>query len=73
MLEYGIKKYTSLSGIQFTTVASSEDKTEIVLKFNEEKFKTEEPEMYKRFVEQVEKITKGKSGYLRITLPKTEE
>lgn len=70
MTKYNVIKYVSLGGIQFTIVSTSPDKTEIVLKFNEEKFKTEKPVMYKKYLEQVEKFTKGKSSYLRITLPK---
>lgn len=70
MTKYNVIKYVSLGGIQFTIVSTSPDKTEIVLKFNEEKFKTEKPAMYKKYLEQVEKFTKGKSSYLRITLPK---
>ena len=68
-----VSKYVSNSGIQFTLVAASPDKTEIVLKFNEEKFKHDKPAMYKKYVEQAEKVTKGKNSYLRITLPKGEE
>lgn len=73
MTEYGVNKYVSVGGIQFTVVSASPDKTEIVLKFNEEKFKTEKPAMYKKYVEQTEKLTKGKTSYLRITMSKGDE
>lgn len=73
MTKYGVSKYISNGNIQFTLVSASPDKTEIVLKFNEEKFKAEKPELYKKFVERVEKTTKGKTSYLRITLPKGDE
>ena len=72
MTKNNVIKYVSLGGIQFTVVSASNDKTEIVLKFNEDKFKAENPELYKKYVEQIEKTTKGKSSYLRITLPKGE-
>lgn len=72
MTKYGVSKYVSNGDIQFTIVSASPDKTEIVLKFNEEKLKAEKPEIYKEYLEQVEKFTKGKSSYLRITLPKGE-
>lgn len=73
MTKYGVSKYISNGNIQFTLVSASPSKTEIVLKFNEEKFKAEKPELYKKFVERVEKTTKGKTSYLRITLPKGDE
>lgn len=72
MTKNNVIKYVSLGGIRFTVVSASNDKTEIVLKFNEDKFKAENPELYKKYVEQIEKTTKGKSSYLRITLPKGE-
>lgn len=73
MNEYGIDKYISRNGTQFTKVSPSFDKIEMLLKFNEDKFKSENPEVYKKYTEQVEKITKGKAGYLRVTLPKDKE
>lgn len=72
MTKYGVSKYISNNDIQFTIVSASPDKTEIILKFNEEKLKAEKPMIYKEYLEQVEKFTKGKSSYLRITLPKGE-
>jgi flagellar capping protein FliD len=73
MTEYGVTKYTSNAGIQFTVVSASPDKTKVILKFNVEKFKVEKPKLYKKYVEQVTETTKGKSSYLRITLPKGDE
>ncbi len=72
MTKNNVIKYVSLGGIQFTIVSGTNDKTEIVLKFNEDKFKAENPELYKKYLEQIEKTTKGRSSYLRITLPKGE-
>ena len=73
MTKHGVSKYISNGNIQFTLVLGSPEKTEIVLKFNEEKFKAEKPALYKEFVEQTEQIIKGKASYLRITLPKGDE
>ncbi len=73
MNQFGIDKYISRNGTQFTRVSPSNDKIEMILKFNEDKFKSENPEVYKKYTEQIEKITKGKSGYLRVTLPKDKE
>lgn len=73
MTAYGVTKYVSEGGIQFTVTAQSADKTEILLQFDVEKFKVEKPDLYKQYLKQIEKITKGKASHLRITIPKTKE
>lgn len=73
MTAYGVTKYVSEGGIQFTITKQGVDKTEILLQFDENKFKEEYPKLYKKFLKQVEKHTKGKASYLRITLPKEGE
>lgn len=72
MTEYDVKKFTSLNNTQFTIVSGSQEKTEIVLEFNLDKFKVDKPDLYKEYLEQKEKVTKAKAGYLRITTPKGE-
>lgn len=69
MIEHNIDKYISPEGIQFTIVKGSPQKIELTLQFNEEKFKNEEPILYKKYMEAVEKTTKARNSYLRITLP----
>ena len=73
MSEHSISKFISNGGIQFTMVAASETKTELVLEFDVETLKKENPEIYKKYLTQKEKIINGKKGYLRITLPKERE
>lgn len=70
MTKYNLIKFTSEGGIQFTIVSGSDDKTEIKLEFDIDRFKQEEPVLYKQYLAQKEKITKGRAGYLRITIPK---
>lgn len=72
MIEYQVKKWTTNNGIQITRVDGSEDKVVTVSKFNEDKFKTDHADIYAQYVEQVEQTKKGRSGYLKITLPKGE-
>lgn len=72
MTEFDVKKFTSLNNTQFTIVSGSQEKTEIVLEFNLDKFKVDKPDLYKEYLEQKEKVTKAKTGYLRITTPKGE-
>lgn len=66
MEKYGIKKWTTNSGTQITLIPDSEDK--LIFKFNEDKFKEENQDLYLKYIE--EKIQKGKAGYLKITMPK---
>lgn len=73
MSEHGISKFTSNGGILFTIVSESPTKTELVLEFDTDTLKKENPDIYKKYLTQKEKITKGKSGYLRITIPKEKE
>lgn len=73
MCEHSISKFTSNGGILFTIVSESPTKTELVLEFDVETLKKEDPDTYKKYLTQKEKITKGKSGYLRITIPKEKE
>ena len=72
MQDHQIKKWTTNNGVQITRVDGSEDSTVTVSKFNEEQFKTDNPEMYQKYVEEVQQTKKGRAGYLKITLPKGE-
>ena len=63
-----IDSWTTLNGTKITLVADGEDKE--VLKFNEQKFKEENDDLYKKYLET--KIQKSKKGYIRITIPKGE-
>lgn len=64
-----IKSWETPNGTKITRVDSTPDKTEMV--FNEEKFKEEQALVYASYCE--EKIKKGRSGYIKITLDKKDE
>ena len=64
MEKHGIKKWTTNNGTQITLIPDGEDKE--IKKFNEDKFKEENEDLYLKYVE--EKIQKGKIGYLKITI-----
>lgn len=64
MEAYGIKKWETPNGTLITRVEGTPDKTEMV--FNEDKFKEEQPVVYASYSE--EKLKKGRSGYVKITL-----
>ena len=72
MQDYQIKKWTTNNGVQITRVDGSEGSTVTVNKFNEEKFKEEHQDLYESYVEEIQQTKKGRSGYLKITLPKGE-
>ena len=72
MQDYQIKKWTTNNGVQITRVDGSEDSTVTVQKFNEEKLKEDNLELYQKYVEEVQQTKKGRAGYLKITLPKGE-
>ena len=63
MEEYQIKKWETPNGTKITLVADGEDKE--VEAFNEDNFKKDNEELYKKYLEK--KIKKGRSGYVLIT------
>lgn len=65
----GVKHFTTPNGYKITLVDDGEDKLE--RKFNESAFKTAEPELYDKYLQ--DKVVKGRSGYVLITPPKTSE
>ena len=69
MQNCGVKSWTTPQGYKITLIPDGEDKVD--KKFNEEKFKTEDPETYNKYLEN--KIIKGKTGYVKITIPKSKE
>lgn len=73
MVEYDVDAYTTPGGLKFTKIKATEDKTEVLITFNEDKFKLEHPKMYVQYVESKEKVTKGRKGYLRMTVVGGEE
>lgn len=69
MEEYGIKKWTTPNDTKITLVADGEDKEVEV--FDEDKFKKDNEELYKKYLEK--KIKKGRSGYVLISLKEEQE
>lgn len=65
----GVKSWTTPQGYKITLIPDGEDKVD--KKFNEDKFKAEDPETYNKYLEN--KIIKGKTGYVKITIPKSKE
>lgn len=66
MEEKNVKKWETPSGVKITLVEDGEDK--LVRKFNEKLFKDNNLDLWEEYSEEV--VQKGKSGYVKITLPK---
>jgi len=66
MEQEGVKKWTTNNGTQITLIPEGVDST--VETFDEKAFKTENEEVYKKYL--VEKTKKGRKGYVKITIPK---
>jgi predicted phage-related endonuclease len=69
MQSCGVKSWTTPQGYKITLIPDGEDKVD--KKFNEDKFKAEDPDTYKKYLE--DKLVKGKTGYVKITMPKSKE
>lgn len=68
MEKYNIKKWETPNHNLITKVDSTPDK--IIMAFNEDKLKKEQPLIYANYCE--EKVQKGKAGYLKITIREHE-
>ena len=63
MIERGVKTWETPNKIKFTVVEPKEPETKIVTKFNEDKLKELNPELYESCLEKIEKISNGRKGY----------
>ena len=69
MVAASVKSWTTPNGYKITLVPDGVDSTKKV--FNEDKYKVEHPKEYSNYLE--DKIVKGKTGYIKITAPKTKK
>ena len=70
MTKHNVKSWETPNGIKITRVDAIEPTVEIVTEFDEETFKKENEGLYGMYLHDVEKKKAGKSGYVKITLPK---
>ena len=66
MSEYQIKQYDTLKGLKFTRVDEIPSRTVIEKKFDEQSFKNDNPEQYKKYMADTKVEKKGKKGYVLI-------
>ena len=70
MTKHGVKSWETPNGIKITRVDAIKSTTTTVTEFDVETFKKENPALHDMYLTDVEKKTAGKSGYVKITLPK---
>ena len=70
MTKHGVKSWETPNGVKITRVDAVESTTKTVTEFDVETFKAENPALHDMYLKDVEKKTAGKSGYVKITLPK---
>lgn len=70
MTKHGVKSWTTPNGTKITRVDGIDGKVEIVTEFDITAFKEENPALYEMYLKEVQKKTAGRSGYVKITLPK---
>lgn len=74
----GVKSWQTPNGYKITLIPDGEDTTETVEKLNEKALKRDLPELFKNesdggYMVRETVIKKGRSGYVKITEPKTKE
>ena len=67
MLEKNAEYFVTPHGLKFTLIKST-PRTTIDLVFNVDKFKSEHPDIYNKYVERVEKTSAAKKPYLRMSI-----
>lgn len=67
MLKHNVKTCNLPNGTKISRVDEVPSKSRMVAEFDAERFKASHPELYHSFTVQVDKPTKGRSGYVRIT------
>lgn len=70
MLKHDVKSWETPNGTKITRVDSTPGSTKTVTEFDMAAFKEENPAMYEMYLHEVTKTTAGRSGYVKITLPK---
>lgn len=70
MLKHSVKSWVTPNGTKITRVDGTPGSTKTVSEFDTEAFKADNYALYQKYLREVEKKTNGKSGYVKITLPK---
>lgn len=71
MQKHDVKSWTTPNGTKITKVDEVPQTAKTVTEFDVDTFKTANPALYKEYCKEVIKKVSGKSGFVKITLPKT--
>lgn len=70
MQRHDVKSWSTINGVKITRVDGTEATTKIEKEFDVDRFMVECPGIYDKYLVEREKKTAGRSGYVKITLPK---
>ncbi|MBR3592182.1 MAG: YqaJ viral recombinase family protein [Clostridia bacterium] len=70
MQKHDIKSWQTVNGTKITRVDGTPASTKTVTEFDLDTFKEENTALYEMYLKEVEKRVNGRSGYVKITLPK---
>lgn len=70
MQKHDVKSWNTVNGVKITRVDGTEPTIKIEKELDTESLKADLPEIYEKYVVEKEKRVSGKSGYVKITLPK---
>lgn len=70
MTKHDIKSWETPNGTRITRVDGTAASTQTVTEFDVDTFKAENSALYEMYTKEVTKKSKGRSGYIKITLPK---
>lgn len=70
MEKHDIKSWETFNGTKITKVNAIAGTTETITEFDTDTFGKEHPKLYKKYCKEVTKVSKGKAGYVKITLAK---
>ena len=70
MVKHGVKSWELPNGTKLSRVDEVPGKTKTVTEFDSERFKAENPSLFRNYLRKVEKQTNGRAGYVRLTVRK---
>ena len=73
MQKHEVKSWETPNGTKITRVDGTAGSVENVTEFDTDLFKSEHSELYEKYLKTVEKKKAGRSGYVKITLPKEKK
>lgn len=71
MTKHDVKSWETFNGTKITRVDGQAPTTKTVTEFDSDTFGKEHPKLYKQYSKEVTKTSKGRAGYVKITLPKS--